>query len=282
MITLENTLLKAKINLFGAELVELHRKGKENVLWAPDFSFWNRTAPNLFPIVGRLVNDRYQCNDIFYKMKQHGFARDLSFNIIEQTKTKVELQLTDSDETRKNYPFYFELTIIYELIEDQIEVSYRTLNKDNKKMPYSVGGHPGFALNLPLENYRLNFHTSFEAYRWLIENSFYTGQKQLMKINHYLNLENKYFCKDAIVFRQPKFTKVTLERADSEKIVTVGSLNWDAIGFWTKHNAPFFCIEPWWGWADSYNSTGKIEDKDGLHWLEPQASETVSYYVKLH
>jgi galactose mutarotase-like enzyme len=282
MIILENNYLNAQIKVLGAELIALQRKGKENVLWVPDFSFWNRISPNLFPFVGRLLKDTYRYNHQIYEMKQHGFARDLSFNIIEQTKTKVELQLTDSDETRINYPFYFEFTVIYELIEEQIEISYTTKNRSSNKMPYSVGGHPGFALNLPLHHYRLNFHTDFEVDRWLIENTYYTGQKQLMKIDNYLNLENEYFSKDAIVFKDPKFSHVTLEKQNKEKLVTVGSDNWEAIGFWTKQNAPFFCIEPWWGYADSHNSTGNIEDKEGLHWLEPHQKETVSYFIQVH
>jgi galactose mutarotase-like enzyme len=57
---------------------------------------------------------------------------------------------------------------------------------------------------------------------------------------------------------------------------------WDAVGFWTKPGAPFFCIEPWWGYADSHNSSGNIEDKEGLHWLEPHQKETVSYFIQLH
>jgi galactose mutarotase-like enzyme len=282
MVVLENDNLYAEINLIGAELIVLKRKGKENVLWNPDFSLWNRTAPNLFPIVGRLVNDRYQYKDCIYEMKQHGFARDLPFKVINQTQSSVELQLTDSEETKKNYPFSFEFVVIYELIEDRIGVSYKTSNKDDKKMPYSVGGHPGFVLNLPLDNYRLNFNSSFEADRWLIQNAYYSGQKQPMKINKYLNLKNEYFTSDAIVFKQLKFSKVTLEKINAEQIVTVGSANWEAIGFWTKQNAPFFCIEPWWGWADSYDSTGKIEDKGGLHWLEPQQEEILSFFIQVH
>jgi galactose mutarotase-like enzyme len=282
MIVLENDNLYAEINLTGAELIVLKRKGKQNVLWNPDVDFWNRIAPNLFPIVGRLVNDCYQFNDCTYELKQHGFARDLSFKVLNQTKSCVELQLTDTDETRKKYPFSFEFMVIYELIEDRIEVSYKTSNKDDKKIPYSVGGHPGFALNLPLDNYRLNFHTSFETERWLIENAYYTGQNQPMNIDHFLNLNNQYFINDAIVFKKPKFSQVTLEKLTTEKIVTVGSLNWDAIGFWTKQNAPFFCIEPWWGWADSHDSSGNIEDKGGLHWLVPDETEIVSFFIKAH
>lgn len=282
MIVLENDNLYAEINLTGAELVVLQQKGKENVLWNPDLAFWNRTSPNLFPIVGRLVNDRYQYKDCTYELKQHGFARDLPFTIRAKTKSHVELQLTDNEETRKKYPFSFEFVVMYELFEDRIEISYITSNKDDKKMPYSVGGHPGFALNLPLDNYNLNFHSSFEADRWLIENTFYTGQKQPMKIDSLLNLKNEYFTNDAIVFKQPKINQVTLEKINKERIVTVGSSSWDAIGLWTKQNAPFFCIEPWWGWADSHDSTGKIEEKSGLHWLEPGQEEMASYFIQVH
>ena len=177
-------------------------------------------------------------------MKQHGFARDLSFSIINQSQSSVELQLTDSQETRKIYPFNFEFVVIYELIEDRIEFSYKTSNNNETIMPYSVGGHPGFDLNLPIEKYRINFHSSFEADRWLIEKGCYSGQKQSMKIDCFLNLKDEYFTNDAIVFKNPKFTKVTLEKINAEQVVTLGSSSWEAIGFWTKHNAPFFCIEP--------------------------------------
>jgi galactose mutarotase-like enzyme len=104
----------------------------------------------------------------------------------------------------------------------------------------------------------------------------------MYKIDQYLNLCDDFFLDDAMVFKQPLFSRVTLENLNSEKIVTVGSSNWEAIGFWTKPSAPFFCIEPWWGWADSHTSTGKITDKEGLHWLSPEQEETVSYYIQVH
>ena len=282
MILLENQYLTAKISTIGAELIELQKNGKESILWKMDPLFWNRISPILFPIVGRLLHDSYECDDQIFTLKQHGFARDLSFKIREQTQTKVELQLTDLEETSKIYPFSFEFIICYELFDDRIDISFRTTNKSDKNMPFSVGGHPGFAISLPLDEYRLNFHATIETERWLIEKSYYTGQKESMKIDHYLDLKNEYFLNDAIVFKNPKFSIVTLEHVNSEKVVSVGSSNWEAIGFWTKQNAPFLCIEPWWGWADSHDSSGKIENKEGLHWLKPQETETLSYFIQVH
>jgi galactose mutarotase-like enzyme len=98
MIILKNHCLTAKISSIGAELIELGRNDKNSVLWKMDNLFWNRISPILFPIVGRLLDDSYEHSEQIYRMKQHGFARDLPFRIIEQTQSKVELELTDSDD----------------------------------------------------------------------------------------------------------------------------------------------------------------------------------------
>ena len=48
-----------------------------------------------------------------------------------------------------NYPYDFELKIIYTLIGKTIKTSYQVTNRETEKvMPYFIGGHPGF--NCPL------------------------------------------------------------------------------------------------------------------------------------
>ena len=39
-------------------------------------------------------------------------------------------------------------------------------------------------------------------------------------------------------------------------------------GIWTKPNAPFLCIEPWCGLADSVSDKGSIYEKEGIIILE--------------
>ena len=39
------------------------------------------------------------------------------------------------------------------------------------------------------------------------------------------------------------------------------------VGIWTKQNAPFLCIEPWCGLADSNNHNGDLEEKEGMNHL---------------
>ena len=62
----------------GAELTSIMANGRE-YLWQGDPAFWGRRAPILFPIVGRLADDKLHINGNEYTMKQHGFARDTDF-----------------------------------------------------------------------------------------------------------------------------------------------------------------------------------------------------------
>lgn len=81
----------AEIALMGAELQVLKTKGGRNVLWQKDDIHWNRVAPNLFPIVGRLKGDSYTLGGASYSMRQHGFARDQKFVVEEQDESSVLL-----------------------------------------------------------------------------------------------------------------------------------------------------------------------------------------------
>jgi len=281
-IKLINEYIEAEINLIGAELISIAKIQQNNLLWVKNEQYWNRVAPILFPIVGKLKDDSYRINDKRYSMKQHGFARDLEFKVVEQTTNKVELILVETKETRKHYPFSFSLSVEYKLVGQSIQIFYKTINTGKEMLPYSVGGHPGFEINLPIENYKLNFYKSFISDRWKIIDGLYSEETEKMIIDGYLSLTKDLFMHDAIVFKRPPFSKVTLENNQSEKIVTLGSENWEAIGLWTKPGAPFFCIEPWWGWADNQNASGDLLQKSGIHYLEPSKSEIVSYYIEVH
>jgi galactose mutarotase-like enzyme len=94
-----------------------------------------------------------------------------------------------------------------------------------------------------------------------------------------LELHNDYFVSDAIVLRSPEFSTATLVHKTKGKLVTVDCSSWDAVGFWTKPGAPFLCIEPWWGWADSLQNFGDFATKEALHWLEPNEEESLFYEV---
>ena len=281
MIEIRNKKVVAKINPYGAELNELSKVDRKNVLWAKDERFWNRVAPNLFPIVGRLKEDQFCYEGQIYSMCHHGFARNRTFELIEKSYFKVVFRLKSDEISKKEYPFDFIFEVEYQLIESILLVKYRVKNRGEVNLPYSVGGHPGFAIEGNLSDYFLNFGQSFSANQWLLEGPYYSGETRYLTVENKLDLDYSLVEKDAIVFKKPPFNRVILAHKDRGGLVAVSFEQLDAIGFWSKKDAPFFCIEPWWGWADRIDSKGDFLEKEGLHFLKPNELKEHSYRIEL-
>ncbi len=144
---LENEKLKLEISDFGAELQEIKLKENgRNYLWNGDNTFWGRKAPVLFPFVGALKNKEYCYNGESFSMGQHGFARDMEFELIENNEKSVWYELKSNEEIKKKYPFEFSLKIGYELLENTIKVKWKVENQDKKTMYFSIGAHPAFVV----------------------------------------------------------------------------------------------------------------------------------------
>ncbi|GAY72964.1 lacX protein, plasmid [Lentilactobacillus kosonis] len=154
MIKLTNDYLTVLINPLGAELTSVKSSDTEYI-WTADKQYWGRHAPILFPIVGRLKDDRYKYAGNTYQMTQHGFARDNEFEVESQTNSDVTLSLTASANTLINYPFSFKLTVKYELQDHELNVSMTVTNLDNQEMIFQLGAHPGF--NVPFNPYEGGF-----------------------------------------------------------------------------------------------------------------------------
>ena len=105
-------MLEIKTKKQGAELTSLQHNGKEMLFDGK--TFWNRQSPVLFPIVGQIKDSKAEIEGQIYKMSQHGFARDMEFNQIEEN----HYVLTYNEETLKKYPYKFELHVIYQIIDN--------------------------------------------------------------------------------------------------------------------------------------------------------------------
>ena len=281
--SLKNNVFFVNASKSGAELISIHNlTNKTDILWNPDLKFWNRISPVLFPIVGKLKDNSFLENEMHFEMLQHGFARNMEFEIIQHTENSLSMQLTSNEETRKQFPFDFLLNISYILIENCLDIHYSVTNLSSVEMPFSIGAHPGFAIDKPLNQYKLVFDQSFTADRYMIDNGLYTGESTpTMQNTHELLLSDELIQHDAIVFKNVPFYRVTLCELDNTPVVTVSSSDFPHWGFWTKPGAPFFCIEPWAGLADSTNATGNLRDKEGIHILEPNQMKQFSYSIEM-
>jgi galactose mutarotase-like enzyme len=147
-------------------------------------------------------------------------------------------------------------------------------------MYFSYGGHPAFQLTDSLENYSLRFAQNFTAERQLIEDGLYSGKTESIEISGLLPLNDALFASDAIVFKQPPFQVVELLHNTKGSLLKMTCESWSAVGIWTKAGAPFLCLEPWWGWADSIHSTGDLTQKEGIRVLESRAKEKLVYKIE--
>lgn len=266
-ITIYNHQIKATINTLGAELIQLEKEN-HNYIWTIDETYWNKTSPILFPIVGRLKNDTYTIEGKTYELPRHGFARNFEFELENQTENTVVLLFTENQETLKHYPFQFELRLKYEIIENSLKINYSILNKSQETMPFSIGAHPAFAIDGLFSDYTLDFNQSenFISYE-LEKEQFNNSFKKIPSENGKINLDYALFEKDALVFKHLKSNTLTLLRKN-QPYISVEFKGFPYLGIWTKPNAPFLCIEPWCGLADNINHNGNIYQKEGIQLLD--------------
>jgi galactose mutarotase-like enzyme len=266
IITISNTTLTATINTLGAELISLVKNNK-NYIWNIDETYWNKTSPVLFPIVGRLKNDSYSFNGKTYQLSRHGFARNMEFTFDKKSDSQVIFELNETEETKAIYPFNFKLFMAYTLMENELVIEYFVRNESDEVLPFSIGAHPAFAISDKFENYTLQFNKAdtFETHQ--LENESFNGKTTLVDTkNNAIALNYTLFEKDALVFKSLKSNEVTLKNKD-KAILKVNYDHFPYLGIWTKQNAPFLCIEPWCGLADSTNHNGNLEEKEGINHL---------------
>ncbi|HSZ72377.1 MAG TPA: aldose 1-epimerase family protein [Cytophagaceae bacterium] len=284
---MKNDFLVVEIDTKGAEIKSIyHRQFDLNYLWNGDADYWNRSAPVLFPIVGKLKNNTYSYKDNSYHLTQHGFARDATFTVEKANETEAVFLLSSTIETKKVYPFDFDLHIIYTLSNASLNVAYRVLHKGTGKMFFSIGAHPGF--NCPLEqglafeDYRLTFERKETTKRLLVGTdgiSRKTEQVFADNTNVIPLTYDLFGAKDAIIFKSLKSDSITLTSAKSSHGLRFNFRGFPYMGIWTKPG-PFLCIEPWYGIADFEDANGKLENKEGIIELNTQETFHASYSME--
>ena len=104
---LKNEELTLTVISAGAEMKSLKdNKTEQEYLWQADPKFWGRTSPVLFPIVGNYAQKQSVYEGKTYTLSQHGFARDMEFDLESQTEEEIWFVLKDTESTLEKYPFH--------------------------------------------------------------------------------------------------------------------------------------------------------------------------------
>lgn len=283
MQRIENEFLRVTIAEKGAELKSIFSK-KDGIeyMWQ-SMDPWPKSSPILFPIVGTLKNNEYQFEGKTYKLSRHGFARDMDFKIEASSKAEVTFSITDSEATRKVFPFQFKLTVQYTLNEDILQAKYIVQNPGSKTMYFSLGAHPAFAVpfvgSTRYDDYALQFDQIENTPRWPItpEGLISNESLPLLHNSDTLYLSKELFEKDAIVLKDLKSERVTLQTNKSPHGLTFQFKGFPYFGIWAAPGADFVCIEPWAGIADGVNASGNLEEKEGIQQLEAHKNFQISW-----
>ncbi|MFQ9514434.1 MAG: aldose 1-epimerase family protein [Eubacterium sp.] len=269
--TIKNNELTIQINSLGAELKSIkdNESGRE-YMWSGNEKYWGKTSPILFPFVGSLKNGEYSYDGKTYKMSRHGFAREMEFELVSQKDNLIVFALENTKETLEKYPFQFRLEIEYEISQKNIKVKWRVINKDYKKMYFSIGGHPAFACPVR-EGFRrtdcfIKFNDVKEIKTTVLEmaSGLITGEYKTYPLESgLLSIDQTLFDDDALIIENNQADTVSL--CDENKVPYL-TVKFDAplFGIWSvpDSSASYVCIEPWYGRCDSKTFEGELQDRD--------------------
>lgn len=288
MNTLSNSELTLRVSSHGAELTSIVRNGHE-YLWQADPAYWKRHSPVLFPIVGSVWQGEYRVDGQVYPLSQHGFARDMDFELIHESADELRYRLTDTEETRKKYPFPFVLEIGYRLHGQCIDVLWQVTNPASTDLYFQIGAHPAFYFpnyspSDPCRGFFGFDRTEGLSYIRIAEKGCVDPDTHylLELTDGLLPLDTHTFDIDTFILEDGQVRKVTLYDNDRHAIL---ALHFDApvLGLWSPpgKDAPFVCIEPWYGRCDRAHYAGEYKERDWVQHLAPGGVFRGGYTIEI-
>ncbi len=286
---LKNEVISIEVDSHGAELKSLKKlESGTEYMWCADAKYWGRTSPVLFPFVGSLKDKQFRTKGKTYPMSQHGFARDMEFELLSQKEDEIWFVLSSDEETLEKYPYAFILKLGYRIEGSRVEVLWQVENPGKETLPFSIGGHPAF--NCPIDegakqtDYILDFGDVDEVVSTRIgEGGLVSGCMDVYGLNDgKLAITENLFDHDALIIEDNQTDKVALCRKDGSPYLTV-TMEAPLFGVWSPpgKNAPFVCLEPWYGRCDSEYFEETLEEREWGNSINPGEVWKASYFIEV-
>lgn len=268
---LENASVKAEFESFGAEIKSLvSKKDGREYMWSGDPAYWGKTAPFLFPFIGKLVDEQFTYEGKAYKIEKHGFGQRVPYEVVEQDAGHIRFRTKDTEETYAKYPFHFEVDIEYVLLENGVRENWYVKNTGEKTMYFSVGGHAAFAcpvgggsrLGSYVKLYGAEKKSIISSLR-LDDNGLVTNERLTLDIQDgRFPVTEELFGNDALIFDGEGVTAAALCDPDGKEYVRV-ECDAPVWGIWSHpdNRAAYVCLEPWYGICDYEGYEGGIEER---------------------
>lgn len=288
--TLENEKIRATFRNKSAELISLIRKSDgTELIWNGDDRYWGWSSPVLFPFVGAVKNGNYRYKDNTYTIRQHGFARNQEFSLISHRDDSITFMLEQTEETKEVYPFAFRLEISYVLQESSLQVCWKVTNPAEDVMYFSIGAHPAFMCPVREGEKQWDGYLCFPdaegdalAYKLidLSQNCIAPELYELPLTGRKAKITEHMFDKDALIIENRQAGMVGLAGSDGQPYVML-TFEAPLFGIWSPagKQAPFICLEPWYGRSDAVDFAGSLENREYEQCLEGGQSFEASYLI---
>ena len=275
--TIENEYLKVTVTTWGAQVKSVVRKcdGVEHI-WQADKSVWGYHAPILFPHAGKVVDGKIEAKGKIYESSQHGFARGMEHEFVDQTQDTIVLELCANAETLARFPYEFRLVSTFTLEGDTLHHTLTVENLDEAPLPFGIGYHPAFTVPFDDKHVATDYELRFsEMESPLCVNNLPTG---LMHGDLYylgsnlqsIPIDEHLFDNDSHCMTNLKSSTLGIYEKGTGRAVVCNIAEFPYTLIWSKPGMPkFVCIEPWHSLPSPENGSIKWEEKPAAAVLSP-------------
>ena len=275
--TIENEYLKVTVTTWGAQVKSVLRKcdGVEHI-WQADKSVWGYHAPILFPHCGKVVDGKIQAKGKIYESGQHGFARGMEHEFVDQTKDTIVLELCSSPETLARFPYEFRLVSTFTLEGDTLHHTLTVENLDEEALPFGIGYHPAFTVPFDDKHVATDYELRFSdmespicinnlPHGLMHGNIYYLGSNiQSIPVCEAL------FANDSHCMTNLNSATLGIYEKDTGRAVVCNIQEFPYTLIWSKPGEPkFVCIEPWHSLPSPENGSIDWNEKPAAAILTP-------------
>jgi len=264
LIELDASNTSVTVAPFRGALVTSFRVGGRELLYLDPATFADPKQnvrggiPVLFPSPGKLEGDAWAHGGRHGSMKQHGFARTLAWNVVEQQSASLVLDLKSSEQTLAQFPWPFAVTLTFAVSASRLRLTMKIDNRSDTPMPFGLGYHP-------------YFHVTDKA-RARIDTAATRAFDNVIKQEvDFLGFDLTRREVDLHLLDHGS-SAGTLRFADGSHLNVSASPQFKRWVVWTLAGKDFVCLEPWTSSANALNTgAGLLEVASGQSrelWVE--------------
>ena len=289
--SIKNEHYTITVSTLGAELISVKAPDGFEYIWQNTKSFWDSHAPLLFPVCGRLKDQKYTYAGKEYPMELHGFIKDSEFAVASKEGGHITMTFSSNAESKKIYPFDFNIIANYELRGEELIFSLKITNTGTELLPYMFGWHPGFNLPsgeaLDINDYKLNFGENVNELTWYpLQNGAFpcrpNSERYALSGNEYQFSEDEIYKNDTMIFTGHENKLKMYAEGQPYSLELSWSENLPYLCIWKDefNEAKYICLEPW---SDAPNDgvTGENFATRKMQRLPAGESETYTYTLRM-